>query len=93
MVVRPALPARRSRCSPASVSRDLVGRVRDRFIAQQDSQAAAALPIYLEGAALITATCSVLVPPLAIVAIGFLLALRLRGGGGEKKFAGLRTLR
>ena len=74
--------------------RSLMGRVRERFIAQGDKQAAAALPLYLEGAALATAVLSVLLPPLSLVAVGFVLALRLksRGSGGEK-FAGLRTLR
>jgi hypothetical protein len=75
-----------------SVSSDLIGRVRRRFEAADDAQAAAALPLYLEGAALICAFASILVPPLSLLAIGFLVALYTRGGG-DKKFAGLRTLR
>ena len=75
-----------------SVSSDLIGRVRQRFESQGDKQAAAALTLYLEGAAVVVAIASILVPPLSLVAIGFLVALYTRGGG-EKKFAGLRTLR
>lgn len=75
-----------------SVSSDLIGRVRDRFEAQGDKSAAAALPVYLEGIAVIVAVTSILVPPLSLVAIGFLIALFAKGGG-DKKFAGLRTLR
>jgi Domain of unknown function (DUF4126) len=75
-----------------SVSSDLIGRVRDRFEAQGDKSAAAALPVYLEGTAVIVAIASILVPPLSLVAIGFLVALYTRGNG-DKKFAGLRTLR
>lgn len=75
-----------------SVSSDLVGRVRDRFEAQGDKSAAAALPVYLEGAAVVVAIASIFVPPLSLVAIGFLIALYTRGNG-TKKFAGLRTLR
>jgi hypothetical protein len=75
-----------------SVSSDLIGRVRRRIEAEGDIQAAAALPLYLEGAAVICAVASILVPPLSLVAIGFLVALYTRGGG-DRKFAGLRTLR
>jgi hypothetical protein len=76
----------------ASVSRDLVGRVRDRFLAQDDRQAAAALPVYLDGVGLLIVGGSLLAPPLAILAVGFLVVLAVRGGG-TRRFAGLRTLR
>jgi Domain of unknown function (DUF4126) len=74
----------------AAAARDLFARVRSRL----DDQAAGALPLYAEGAALITAIAAVLAPPLSIVAIGF-LAWLLQGGrrrSGEK-YAGLRVLR
>jgi hypothetical protein len=71
-------------------ARSLFGRVRKRL----DPQAANALPVYAEGAALLAAGLSVLFPPLAILIIGALLWL-LAGGkrrAGEK-YAGLRVLR
>jgi hypothetical protein len=74
----------------AAAARDLFARVRARL----DAQAAGALPLYGEAAALLVAVAAVLVPPLSIVAIGF-LAWLLRGGrrrAGEK-YAGLRVLR
>jgi hypothetical protein len=74
----------------AAAARDLFGRVRSRL----DERAAGALPLYGEAAALLMALLAVLVPPLSIVAIGF-LAWLLQGGrrrAGEK-YAGLRVLR
>jgi Domain of unknown function (DUF4126) len=71
-------------------ARSLFGRVRRRL----DDQAAAALPVYAEGAALGAAGVSILFPPLALVVIGALVWL-LSGGrrrAGEK-YAGLRILR
>ena len=71
-------------------ARSLFGRVRRRL----DDQAAAALPVYAEGAALAAAGGSILFPPLAVVVIGALVWL-LTGGrrrAGEK-YAGLRILR
>jgi hypothetical protein len=71
-------------------ARSLFGRVRRRL----DEQAAAALPVYAEGAALAAAGLSILFPPLAVVVIGALIWL-LTGGrrrAGEK-YAGLRILR
>jgi hypothetical protein len=68
----------------------LFGRVRRRL----DEQAANALPVYAEGAALLAAGLSILFPPLAILIIGTLIWL-LAGGkrrAGEK-YAGLRVLR
>jgi uncharacterized protein DUF4126 len=71
-------------------ARSLFGRVRRRL----DDQAANALPVYAEGAALGAAGLSVLFPPLALLVIGGLIWL-LTGGrrrAGEK-YAGLRILR
>ena len=76
-----------------SVSGALFARVRERFRARGDEQAAAALPVYLEGAALACAGLSVLAPPFALVAVGFLVALATRRGAGGEKYAGLRILR
>ena len=78
----------------SSVSRSLFGRVRARFASSGDASAAAALPFYGEAAGLVIAGASVLFPPLAIVAIGFLIALLVTGRRrGEQKYAGLRILR
>ena len=62
--------------------------------ARLDAQAAGALPLYAEAAALVLAVAAVLAPPLSIVAVGFLAWLLLGGRrrSGEK-FAGLRVLR
>jgi hypothetical protein len=71
-------------------ARSLFGRVRRRL----DEQAANALPVYAEGAALGAAGLSILFPPLALLVIGGLIWL-LTGGrrrAGEK-YAGLRILR
>jgi hypothetical protein len=70
--------------------RDLMSRTRKRL----DEEAAAALPLYFEGAALVAAGASVLFPPLALLVIGGLLALMFGGRrrAGEK-YAGLRILR
>lgn len=78
----------------SAVSRSLFGRVRARFAAAGDSQAAAALPWYGEAAGLVVAGASVLFPPLAIVAVGFLVALLVTGRRRtDQKYAGLRILR
>jgi hypothetical protein len=71
-------------------ARSLFGRVRRRL----DEQAAAALPVYAEGAALGAAGLSILFPPLAVLVLAALVWL-LAGGrrrAGEK-YAGLRILR
>jgi Domain of unknown function (DUF4126) len=71
-------------------ARSLFSRVRRRL----DEQAASALPVYAEGAALGAAGLSILFPPLALLVIGALIWL-LTGGrrrAGEK-YAGLRILR
>ncbi len=70
--------------------RDLFTRTRARL----DREAAAALPVYAEGVALVLAGLSILIPPVSLVAIGFFVWL-LAGGrrrSGEK-YAGLRILR
>jgi Domain of unknown function (DUF4126) len=70
--------------------RDLFTRTRARL----DRDAAAALPVYAEGVAVVLAALSILVPPVSLVAIGFFVWL-LAGGkrrAGEK-YAGLRILR
>ena len=73
-----------------AAARSLFGRVRARLVA--DAQGA--LPIYAEGAALLSAGLSVLFPPLAIVVVAALAWLML-GGQRRKgeKYAGLRILR
>jgi uncharacterized membrane protein len=76
------------------VSRSLFGRVRARFASAGDAAAAAALPFYGEVGGAVVAGASVLFPPLAIVAIGFLVALLVTGRRrGDQKYAGLRILR
>jgi Domain of unknown function (DUF4126) len=78
----------------STVSRSLFARVRARFASAGDAQAAAALPFYGEAAGLVIAGASVLFPPLAIVAIGFLIALLVTGRRRtDQKYAGLRILR
>jgi hypothetical protein len=78
----------------STVSRAIFGRVRARFANAGDSQAAAALPFYGEAAGLVVAGASILFPPLALVAIGFLVALLITGRRrGDQKYAGLRILR
>lgn len=78
----------------STVSRAIFGRVRARFASAGDSQAAAALPFYGEAAGLVVAGASILFPPLALVAVGFLVALLITGRRrGDQKYAGLRILR
>jgi hypothetical protein len=70
--------------------RDLFTRTRARL----DREAAAALPVYAEGVAVVLAALSILIPPVSLIAIGFFVWL-LAGGrrrSGEK-YAGLRILR
>jgi FtsH-binding integral membrane protein len=69
---------------------DLLARTRARL----DAEAAAALNLYAEGIALITAILAILAPPLSLVAAGGLIWL-LAGGRRRKgeKYAGLRILR
>ena len=78
----------------STVSRAIFGRVRARFASAGDGQAAAALPFYGEAAGLVVAGASILFPPLALVAVGFLIALLITGRRrGDQKYAGLRILR
>jgi hypothetical protein len=74
----------------AAAVRDLFTRTRARL----DAEAAAALPIYAEGVAAVLAALSILVPPVSVVAVGFLVWLLVRGRRREgEKYAGLRILR
>lgn len=62
--------------------------------ARLDDEAAAALPVYAEGAGAIVAGLSILCPPLALLALAFLAWLLLGQRRREgKKYAGLRMLR
>jgi hypothetical protein len=73
-----------------AAARNLLIRTRKRL----DADTAGTLPLYAEGAALVSAGASVLFPPLAVLVIAGLVAL-LAGGrrrSGEK-YAGLRILR
>jgi hypothetical protein len=71
-------------------ARDLFARVRRRL----DAEAANALPVYAEGAALAGAGLSILFPPLALLVLGALAWLLMGGRRREgEKYAGLRILR
>jgi hypothetical protein len=73
-----------------ATARDLFARVRRRL----DPEAAGALPVYFEGAALAGAGLSILFPPLALLVVGGLAWLLLGGRRREgEKYAGLRILR
>ncbi|MEA2270421.1 MAG: hypothetical protein QOD55_751 [Solirubrobacteraceae bacterium] len=71
--------------------------VRNLFLrtrARLDTEAAQALPVYAEGAAMVIAALSILIAPVSLLALGFFVWL-LAGGrrrAGEK-YAGLRILR
>jgi hypothetical protein len=70
--------------------RDLFMRTRARL----DTEAAAALPVYAEGIAALLAALSILIPPVSVVAVGFLVWLLVGGRRREgEKYAGLRILR
>jgi hypothetical protein len=62
--------------------------------ARLDDEARAALPVYLEGTAVVLAALAVVVAPISAVALGF-FAFLLRGGKRREgeKYAGLRILR
>ncbi len=73
-----------------AAARDLFARVRRRL----DAEAAAALPVYAESAALAGAGLSILFPPLALLLVGALAWLLIGGRRREgEKYAGLRILR
>jgi phosphatidylserine synthase len=74
----------------AAASRSLVTRVRARL----DPDARAALPVYLEGTAVLLAALAVVAAPISVLALGF-FAFLLRGGKRREgeKYAGLRILR
>ncbi len=68
--------------------------VLERARARLDAEAAGALPVYAEGAGLLVAGLTVLFPPVALLALLFLLALLLTARRREgEKYAGLRILR
>jgi hypothetical protein len=70
--------------------RDLLTRTRARL----DSEAAAALPVYAEAIAAVLAALSILIPPVSVIAVGFLVWLLVGGRRREgEKYAGLRILR
>ena len=73
-----------------AATRSLLTRVRARL----DAEARAALPVYLEGTALLLAALAVVAAPVSVLALGF-FAFLLRGGKRREgeKYAGLRILR
>ena len=73
-----------------AATRSLVSRVRARL----DEEARGALPVYLEGTAVLLAGLSVVAAPISVLALGF-FAFLLRGGKRREgeKYAGLRILR
>ncbi|HEX4363146.1 MAG TPA: DUF4126 family protein [Solirubrobacteraceae bacterium] len=73
-----------------AATRSLMSRVRARL----DAEARGALPVYLEGTAVLLAGLSVIVAPISVLALGF-FAFMLRGGKRREgeKYAGLRILR
>jgi hypothetical protein len=74
----------------STVARALFTRTRVRL----DSEAAAALFLYAEAAALVLAGLSILVPPVGLIGLLFFVWLRTGGRRREgEKFAGLRILR
>lgn len=73
-----------------AAARGLLRRTRARL----DAEASAALPFYAEGAGLVLAGLSVLIPPVSLLALAFLLWLLLGQRRREgRKYAGLRILR
>lgn len=71
-------------------TRPLLLRVRARL----DDEAAAALPLFAEGMAVVAAALSILLPPVGVIVLALLLWLLFAGRGrGEQKYAGLRILR
>lgn len=73
-----------------AATRPLFARARARL----DAAAAAALPLYAEGAGLLLAALSVVAPPVGVIGLALLLWLLFAGRRREgQKYAGLRILR
>jgi hypothetical protein len=73
-----------------AATRSLVSRVKARL----DAEARSALPVYIEGSALLLAALAVVAAPISVLELGF-FAFLLRGGRRREgeKYAGLRILR
>jgi hypothetical protein len=73
-----------------AATRSFLRRTRARL----DGEAAATLPVYAEGAGLLLAGLSVLVPPISLLALAFLVWLLIgQRRRADRKYAGLRILR
>jgi hypothetical protein len=73
-----------------AATRPLLARVRARL----DASAVGALPLFVEGAALLLAALSIVAPPVGPIALALLLWLLFAGRRREgQKYAGLRILR
>ena len=74
----------------AAATGPLLSRVRSRL----DAEAASAVPVFAEGAAIMIALLSVVAPPVGLIAVLLLAWLLLAGRRREgEKYAGLRILR
>jgi uncharacterized membrane protein YgdD (TMEM256/DUF423 family) len=73
-----------------AATQPLLARVRGRL----DSEAASAVPLYTEAAAVALAALSVVAPPIGLIGVVLLLWLLVAGRKrGDQKYAGLRILR